>query len=209
MSTKSVREVVDGLVQLVRLYDEPTGAHLDAVGALARKLAVHLGHDESTVERVELAARLHDVGKHSVPLHILHKPSSLTASEWEHMRRHPEYGATIARCFAPLEELVDIVRLHHERIDGRGYPEGRVGSEIPVEARIIAVVDAFHAMTVTRPYMQARSPRFALQEFLRCAGTQFEGEFVAAFIAMLGARGIEAASLDDPGQEFLGRRSTA
>jgi HD-GYP domain-containing protein (c-di-GMP phosphodiesterase class II) len=204
----SARELVDGLVRMVGHRDPHTGFHLDAVGALSRRLAEQLGYDEAFVERVELAGRLHDVGKHTVPLGILLKPAPLDAEEWSEIRRHPEYGATIVACFPPLQPLVEIVRLHHERVDGNGYPQRRIGSEIPIESRIIAVADAFHAMTVVRPYAAARTPGSALGELIRCADTQFDGECVEAFIATFGGRAVVSAA-DLAGARALGRRSTA
>jgi HD-GYP domain-containing protein (c-di-GMP phosphodiesterase class II) len=187
-SDSPMRTIVNGLVRMVYNRDHATGIHLDAVGRLARRLGAALGYDEATLERVELAARLHDVGKQTIPLGLLLKPSALSSDEWDEMRLHTDHGAALVSCFEPIEPLAEIVRLHHERIDGRGYPEGRLGIEIPVEARIIAVADAFHAMTVARPYTTARTPTVALTELLRCAGTQFEAEFVDAFIGMFSAR---------------------
>ncbi len=181
--------LVDGLVHMVAHRDTDTGLHLDAVGELAGRLALHLGLGAEIAERVTLAGRLHDVGKHTVSLDILRKPAALSDDEWIEMRMHPAYGAGILKGFAPLLPFVEIVRLHHERVDGRGYPDGRMGNEIPVESRIIAVVDAFHAMTVTRPYTPAKSPGYAIGELIRCAGTQFDVEFVEGFLSMLGMRG--------------------
>jgi HD-GYP domain-containing protein (c-di-GMP phosphodiesterase class II) len=191
---------------MVSHRDPLTALHLDAVGALSRRLAEHLGYEETFVERVELAARVHDVGKHTIPLSILSKPASLDAEEWVEMRRHPDYGAHILECFAPLGSLVDIVRFHHERIDGKGYPERRFGAEIPIESRIIAVADAFHAMTVARPYVAARSPGTALAELIRFAGTQFDAECVEAFVSSFGARTVVA---HNEREFFEQRRSSA
>jgi HD-GYP domain-containing protein (c-di-GMP phosphodiesterase class II) len=187
-SDRPMRVIVDGLVKMMYNRDPATGIHLDAVGRLARRLGTALGYDQPIRERVELAARLHDIGKHVLPLGLLLKPSALSSDEWDQMRLHADHGAALVNCFGPIEPLGEIVRLHHERIDGRGYPEGRQGVEIPVEARIIAIADAFHAMTVARPYTYARTPAAALDELLRCAGTQFEAEFVDAFVGMFSVR---------------------
>jgi HD-GYP domain-containing protein (c-di-GMP phosphodiesterase class II) len=180
--------LVDGLVNLMRQRDPLTAAHLDAVGLLARRLAIGLDLEPVTVARVTIAARLHDIGKHSISLAILNKPDVLDAAEWAHIRRHPDLGSDIVAGFPQLEKYRGIVRSHHERVDGRGYPDGLVGNEIPFEARLIAVVDAFHAMTVSRPYSRVRTPALALAELMNCSGTQFEPEFVGAFIKVLGHR---------------------
>jgi len=198
--------LVDGLVLMVAHRDRDTGQHLDAVGELAGRLAMHLGLGPIVAERTKLAGRLHDVGKHTVALEILRKPSALSDEEWAEMRMHPEYGAGILKGFASLLPLVEIVRYHHERIDGRGYPDGLYGPEIPIEARIIAVADAFHAMTVTRPYMAAKSPGFAISELVRCAGTQFDAECVEGFVSMLGMRPNTSRGLFD---DIFDERSTA
>lgn len=180
--------IIDGLVQMVRMRDPLTASHLDAVGLLARRLAQALNLDSMTVARISSAARLHDIGKTTIALQILDKPSMLDESEWQQIRRHPDLGATIVAGFPQLEKYRAIVRSHHERVDGRGYPDGLIGAEIPFEARVIAVIDAFHAMTVSRPYSRVRTPALALAELMNCSGTQFEPEYVDAFVAMMGYR---------------------
>ena len=187
--------IVDGLVQLVRVRDPITASHLDAVGLLARRLATQLELEDVTVNRISAAARLHDVGKTTIALHILDKPGMLDEEEWGLIRRNPDQGATIVAGFPQLEKFRGIVRSHHERVDGRGYPDGLLGSEIPYESRIIAVVDAFHAMTVSRPYSRVRTPAQALAELMNCSGTQFEPEYVEAFVRTMGyrSRGLRSA----------------
>ena len=180
--------IADGLVGIVRLHDVPTAEHLDAVGTLTFHLCSELRFDADFTERVVLAARLHDVGKERIPVDILRKPDSLTASEWASMAQHADHSATILGGFSQLADLAPIVRAHHERIDGAGYPDHLVGTEIPLEARIIAVPDAFHAMTSIRPYTPVRSPVEAIAELQRCSGTQFEPEVVRAFVALIGRR---------------------
>ncbi len=180
--------LVDGLVRMVRQRDPVTAAHLDAVGLLTGRLAEHLGLDQQNVERIALAARLHDIGKQTIALSILNKPAALDEEEWREVRLHPHFGATIVAGFPQLDHYANIVRAHHERIDGRGYPDGLAGDEIPYEARIIAVTDAFHAMTVSRPYTRLRTPSDALAELLHCSGDQFDPEYVEAFCSMMGYR---------------------
>jgi HD-GYP domain-containing protein (c-di-GMP phosphodiesterase class II) len=187
--------IVDGLVQMVRVRDPITASHLDAVGLLARRLAEGLDLEPITVNRITAAARLHDIGKTTIPLRILDKPDTLDESEWAQIRRHPDHGAAIVAGFPQLEKYRAIVRAHHERVDGRGYPDGLLGSEIPYESRIIAVADSFHAMTVSRPYSRVRTPAQALAELMNCSGTQFEPEYVDAFVRVMGyrARGLRSA----------------
>ena len=180
--------IVDGLIRMVRQRDPVTASHLDAVGLLAGRLAQTLDLEPVTVARIATAARLHDIGKQSISLDILNKPSGLEEEEWQQIRRHPDLGAQIVAGFPQLEKYRLIVRAHHERIDGRGYPDNLVGNEIPFEARIIAVADAFHAMTVSRPYSRVRTPALALAELMNCSGTQFEPEYVEAFIRLMGYR---------------------
>jgi HD-GYP domain-containing protein (c-di-GMP phosphodiesterase class II) len=180
--------IVDGLVQMVRVRDPITASHLDAVGLLARRLAESLDLEPVTVNRIAAAARLHDIGKITISLRILDKPDSLDEMEWSQIRRHPDHGATIVAGFPQLEKYRGIVRAHHERVDGRGYPDGLLGSEIPYESRIIAVADSFHAMTVSRPYSRVRTPAQALAELMNCSGTQFEPEYVDAFVKVMGYR---------------------
>ncbi len=180
--------IVNGLVRMVRQRDPVTAAHLDAVGLLTARLGRHLGLDESNVERIAIAARLHDIGKQTIAIAILNKPGALSDDEWREIRMHPHFGATIVAGFPQLEQFAPIVRAHHERIDGRGYPDGLSGDQIPYEARMIAITDAFHAMTVSRPYTRVRTPNAALAELQACAGAQFDAEYVEAFCVMMGYR---------------------
>lgn len=180
--------IVDGLVGMMRVRDPLTASHLDAVGLLARRLALTLELEQITVTRIATAARLHDIGKSTVSRKVLEKPGTLDESEWQQIRLHPNNGSNIVAGFPQLEKYRAIVRAIHERVDGRGYPDGLLGSEIPYESRIIAVADAFHAMTVSRPYSRVRTPAQALAELMNCSGTQFEPEYVEAFVRTMGYR---------------------
>ena len=133
------------------------------------------------MERVRLAGLLHDLGKIGVADTILQKPGALSEAEWNEMRKHPELGARIFSG-ANLDDLSAWVLAHHERPDGRGYPSGLAGDEIPLEARILAVADSFEAMTSDRVYRKGMPVEDALAELRACAGTQFDGEVVEAFI---------------------------
>jgi HD-GYP domain-containing protein (c-di-GMP phosphodiesterase class II) len=131
-----------------------------------------------------VAGVLHDLGKVGVADAILRKAGPLDEPEWAEMRRHPELGARIL-ANARLHDVSSWVLAHHERIDGLGYPEGLNGSQIPLEARILAVADAFEAMTAERPYGEAMSREAAVVELRSCTGTQFDAEVVEAFVAAL------------------------
>jgi putative nucleotidyltransferase with HDIG domain len=142
-------------------------------------------------------ALLHDIGKIGVPDHILRKPGPLTENEWTTMRLHPDLGAKIIAHVPFLEEVAVIIRAHHERWDGNGYPVGTAGQAIPLGARIFAVADSFDAMTSDRPYRRGRQLDEALAEVERCSGSQFDPQVVTAFLAVPIAR-IEAVHANAP-----------
>jgi putative nucleotidyltransferase with HDIG domain len=147
-------------------------AHSRAVAVIGARVARVLGADDDTVR---LAGSVHDVGKLTIPRAILDKPGPLTSSEWRLVRLHPAEGERLLQAsFANRPEVLAAVRSHHERWDGRGYPDGLAGGEVPLVARIIAVADAFQAMLELRPYRQQRGPREALDEIEAHAGAQFE-----------------------------------
>ena len=136
---------------------------------------------------VRRAAELHDIGKVAIPASILTKPGSLTAEEWDFIRRHTVIGERILAVVPALADVAGIVRASHERWDGNGYPDRIAGREIPLAARIVAVADSYCAMTENRPYAQARPAESAIAELRSCAGTQFDPRVVAAFLDVLAA----------------------
>ena len=142
-------------------------------------------------------ALLHDIGKIGVPDHILRKPGPLTENEWYTMKMHPDLGAKIIANVPFLQEVAVIIRAHHERWDGNGYPEGLAAEDIPLGARIFAVADSFDAMTSDRPYRRGRALDEALAEIERCSGTQFDPQVVHAFLAVSMSR-IEAIHANAP-----------
>ena len=176
---------VEALAALVEARDQYTGAHMQAVSILALRLALALGLDASDARMIGLAGQLHDVGKIAVPEAILRKPGRLAAEEWALVRRHPVVGADVVGRVPALRVLAPVIRAHHERWDGRGYPDNLAGESIPLGARIVAAADAYGAMTTQRPYKDARSPDDALAEMNRCAGTQFDPAVVAALERVL------------------------
>ena len=159
------------------------GSHLSGVADLAEAIARSLGLRADEVELVRHAAELHDVGKVAVPDEILNKPGPLDEAEWEFIRRHTVIGERIIGAAPALSGVAALVRSSHERFDGAGYPDCLAGEEIPLGARVVAVADAFDAMTATRSYSAARSPDDAMAELRRCAGAQFDPRVVEAFCA--------------------------
>ena len=157
------------------------GEHTQGVVELAIAVGLELRLEPRAMRDLEFGALLHDIGKLRVPNEIINKPGSLTDGEWEVMRRHPVYGQQMLdRVGGALTEAGRIVRAHHERWDGSGYPDGLVGDAIPIEARIITACDSFSAMTTKRSYSGARTVTEAIGELERCTGTQFDPAVVAA-----------------------------
>ncbi len=185
MFDPETRELAAGLVRVVRMHDRETAVHLDATAALARRIAGAMQLPIEAVLTIELAARLHDIGKVGVHREVLQKCGPLTTREWSAMRLHTEIGAAALSDTPKLAFLAPIVRAHHERIDGQGYPDGLRGEEIPLESRVVAVADAFHAMTTGRWYRHAMMPNDALAILAENAGSQFDAEVVEATLALL------------------------
>lgn len=173
------------LAFVVEARDPNTRAHLDRsqayAVALTKRLAPELAEDPAVCQ----GYLLHDIGKVGIPEHILGKPGPLTREEWEVMRTHPIIGSQILSPIKFFQRAIPIVEAHHERWDGRGYPRGLRGEEIPLPARIFAVSDTFDAMTSDRPYRAALSFEHAVEEIRRCAGRQFDTEVVEAFLDLL------------------------
>jgi len=158
---------------------------LNRVAHFATATAQGLGLSDEEVERVELAARLHDVGKLAIPDHILAKAGPLDGDEWAIMRTHAEVGQRILAAAPSLAHVAKLVRSHHERFDGFGYPDRLAGKDIPIGARIIAVCAAFVAMMKHRPFSDAITVSEALAEVRRCSGSQFDPEVVDVFCELL------------------------
>jgi HD-GYP domain-containing protein (c-di-GMP phosphodiesterase class II) len=165
-----------------RLRDHSLDDHAAEVAELATKVGGGAGLSSAALVELELAARLHDVGKDAVPPRILSKPAPLTEAEWAIMRRHPEWGSAMLADIPGLEDVASAVRAHHEHWDGNGYPQGLAGADIPFASRIVAVCDAFSAMTTERPYRGALPVAEALAELRRCTATQFDPAVVEAFL---------------------------
>ncbi|HZE04444.1 MAG TPA: diguanylate cyclase [Solirubrobacteraceae bacterium] len=184
------------LAETLDLRDASTARHSRTVGAYAQATALALGLPGYRVEQIRAAGILHDLGKLGIADAILHKPGPLDEAEWREMRQHPEIGARILE-HAGLHETAGWVRAHHERVDGQGYPDRLAAERIPLEARILAVADAYEAMIADRPYRAGMPPEAAQAELERCSGSQFDADVVAAFLSTLegvgGVAGLLAA----------------
>jgi diguanylate cyclase (GGDEF)-like protein/putative nucleotidyltransferase with HDIG domain len=172
------------LAEALDLRDSATARHSVTVSRYSLSIAEALGFDERRAERIRLAGTLHDIGKIAIPDAILRKQGPLDEAEWREMRRHPELGARMLSGTG-LQDVHAWVLAHHERPDGRGYPHGVRGDQIPVEAAILAVADAYEAMTADRPYRRSIGEPAARAELRRHAGTQFDARVVDAFLAWL------------------------
>lgn len=181
-SLVSLESVLGGLVSLAESRDALTDGHSHRVVEYSVAVGEHYGLDPGALEELYWAALLHDIGKVSVPESILNKAGRLTDAELEEIRRHPTYGADLlVSLSAELEGVADVIRAHHERWDGRGYPAGLGGGQIPVSARIVAIADVFEALTSERPYRQPLNAQQAMLYIRRGAGTQFDPTLVTLF----------------------------
>jgi putative two-component system response regulator len=180
-------EGVQALAHALEAKDSYTRGHSKRVSMYAVKTAVRLGYTGDPLEHVRLGGELHDIGKIDTPERILNKPGPLTAEEFKRVTLHTLLGEKILAPFVrETPTVLRIVRSHHERIDGGGFPDGLIGDAIPFEARIIAVVDAFDAMTTSRAYRESRTFDSAFEELLRCKGSHFDPAVVDSFVAVFG-----------------------
>ncbi|HVC33265.1 MAG TPA: HD-GYP domain-containing protein [Chloroflexota bacterium] len=175
-------ETIRMLAAAVEARDPYTGGHLERVTRYALAIARSLGWDHERLGEAEMGAILHDIGKIGIQDAVLRKPGPLSPDEWVHMKTHPVVGAQILHGISFLEPVIPYVRNHHERFDGKGYPDGQSGDNIPIGGRLVAVADAFDAMTSNRPYRNALSVDVALAEIESSAGTGFDPAVVEAFM---------------------------
>ncbi|MCX6374398.1 MAG: HD-GYP domain-containing protein, partial [Actinobacteria bacterium] len=196
------------MVVLLDSKDEYTGQHSAAVAMYCRDIALALKLPEHDVDALHLAGLLHDLGKVGVPDAVLRKTTKLDAEDWVAIREHPEKGAEVLSHLVAYQEVADIVRCHHERLDGSGYPSGLHGTSIPELSRILAVADSYHAMTSDRPYHAARSSFEALKELRIVAGRTLDTKAVEALAVVLRDKGLayrDGSSTDFRGEYELGR----
>ncbi len=176
------QNIVNMLVSALNKMDYIAQGHAYRLGSLCRALGKKLDMPPELLTRLDLLAQVHDLGHVAVPEHILFKPGPLSEEEWDIMRQHAEKGYNIAASSLDLVEVSGLILKHHERFDGHGYPQGLQGQEIPIECRILAIADAFDAMTSNRAYSKGKTRPEALQELKKQAGTQFDPELVQIFI---------------------------
>jgi putative nucleotidyltransferase with HDIG domain len=213
---RAYEATVGALCQAVETKDFYTRGHSERVSRGSVMIAREIGLRGARVEAIRYAGMLHDVGKLGVPTNVLQKTGKLTEEEYAAIQLHPMRGLDILREIGFLDEALAGIKHHHERIDGRGYPMGLAGDQIPEFARMLAVADAFDSMTSTRSYRGARPVDEAIEELNRWSGTQFDPAFVAAFVAAIRREGwqrretgvlaaddlavIAAHDHDDPGE---------
>jgi HD-GYP domain-containing protein (c-di-GMP phosphodiesterase class II) len=183
----AVDQGVDAMAAAIDMRDDYTGEHSEEVVRLAMLVGRRMGLSDAALSQLEIAARLHDVGKIGVPDAVLRKDSPLDAAEWEVMRQHPEWGAQMLYRLPGLKRVSRIVRHAHERWDGDGYPDRLRSEDIPVESRIILACDAYQAMTSDRPYRDAMRPWVAVSELREGAGGQFDPDVVDVLVGELRA----------------------
>jgi putative nucleotidyltransferase with HDIG domain len=176
---------IDGLIVRLETRDPLTSEHSRAVAAWCARLGRRLGLDEDDVTFAARSGLLHDIGKVVTPLEILNAPRALDEREWRVIRSHAAAGEAIVRRTPELRQFAPAVRSHHERLDGRGYPDGLPASAIPLMARIVTVADCFNAMIGRRPYRLPMSPTRALEELVSNRETQFDPEVVEAMVALI------------------------
>ncbi|HUO35386.1 MAG TPA: HD-GYP domain-containing protein [Candidatus Acidoferrum sp.] len=175
---------VCALNQLLDLKDLNTGIHSTRLAEWALHVAGELGLDQKSHADIEVAALLHDIGKIGIPDAVLNKPSRLTPEEYDLMKKHPEYGWSVLRQIPGFERVSLLILHHHEGFDGKGYPGGLMGEEIPMGSRIVSVIDAFDAMVSSRPYREGLPFEEAERRLLEASGKQFDPAVVKCFLPL-------------------------
>lgn len=173
------------LAAAVDMKDQYDESHARQAEEIVKKMGSQMELNPFLVETLRVAAKVHDIGKLVIPMKVLQKQGSLTNEEIKHIRQHPEVGKKILECSGHMHHLLPALLYHHERYDGRGYPFGLKGEEIPLTARILHLIDAYQAMIANRPYKRALTPEEAAEELKRCAGSQFDSELVDQFLLAL------------------------
>lgn len=179
---KAHLDSVKVLAEAIDAKDPYTRGHSDRVTKMSMKIAFQLDFTEDRLESLEYGALLHDIGKIGIKDEVLQKPSVLNSEEYQYIQEHPLIGVKIVEGLDFFKDKIPIIRHHHEHFDGRGYPDGLAGEAIPLEARIIAVPDAFDAMTSTRPHRRIMPLQDALMELEKCKGTQFDPRVLEIFL---------------------------
>lgn len=178
---QAYEDSLTALANAIDVRDPYTRGHVERVTAYAQVIAQQMGCRDGLMEQLRFGSILHDIGKIVIQDEVLLKSAPLSGEEWEQMKKHPITGAEMIKDIAYLAPAAPIIRHHHERWDGTGYPDGLKGEEIPLGARIVAVADSFDAMSIDRPYRNGRSLEDAYREILACSGSHFDPQVVKAF----------------------------
>ncbi|MFW6301589.1 MAG: HD domain-containing phosphohydrolase [Bacillota bacterium] len=184
-SNSDKNKIVKNSLNILGTKSQETKEHALRMTALAHKIGEKVGLNNEELNNLSLLATLHDIGKTYIPEEILNKPGNLTEEEWQLIKEHPERGSRIAAASEDFQDIAEEILYHHERWDGKGYPEGLKGQEIPLLSRIISIVDSFDVMTNERPYSKPMTKEDAIQELKNCAGTQFDPDLVKIFVSVL------------------------
>ncbi len=187
---QSYLKTVRTIAAAIEANDFYTKGHSERVAELALAMGKELKFPERELQNLEYVALLHDVGKIGIPETILNKPGPLSDEEYEEIKRHPAIGADILQKIEFLSTKSNVILHHHEKLDGSGYPMGLKGDNIPLEARILAIVDAYDAMTTDRPYRRAKTPKESVDELINCSGTHFDPELVEVFVYLIKKMGV-------------------
>ncbi|MBE6590565.1 MAG: HD domain-containing protein [Ruminococcaceae bacterium] len=189
--SKAYMQTIDTLRYVVETRDSETRGHSERVSRLAAAIAAEMGLNSDDVEMIRTAGLFHDIGKVGVPDAILLKNGPLTGDEFSQIKLHPAAGEKMLSTYSPFSDMLPVIRGHHERIDGSGYPDGLVGDEICIGARIIAVADSFDAMVSNRTYRRGLGIEKAVSELERCKGAQFDPRAIDCFFALMDRLGKE------------------
>lgn len=190
----SFLNAIAALAYALEAKDKYTSGHSQRVAEISVTIARELGMTQASIEKIRLAGLIHDIGKIGVRESILNKPVRLNAEEYQHIKYHSEIGEHILTPIVEDEEILKMVRYHHERYDGTGYPDGLSGKQIPLGARILAVADSYDAMTSERPYREAMNTETACIEIKCGEGTEFDSEVAEAFLRIYVAKGGNAVT---------------
>lgn len=186
LKTRSTKhDTVKTLMKALEVRDYITEGHADRMGTHAVKIGRHLGLGQSIIDRIMLLTKFHDIGKVGIPDAILNKPGKLDDAEYRIMKTHSAIGERIANESRELKDIAGLILLHHEKWDGTGYPQGLADENIPIECRILSLVDTYDAMTNDRPYRKALPHEEAVEELIRCSGSQFDPRLVEVYLEIL------------------------
>jgi putative nucleotidyltransferase with HDIG domain len=188
--------VLSGLIRTLDQRDARAARHAAAVAAFARDIADAVGLSERECELAHTAGLLHDIGRFGLSDRVMERGRTLTEQDWETIRRHPAIGADMLRDLGVYGPVAEIVRAHHERVDGRGYPDGLASDDIPEIAKIVAVAEVYDTLTADDTYRTPVSSFEALTELRRVSGSQLEGRYVEALSEMLAGRGVDYRHAD-------------